>query len=258
MNRFFGVAITSMISLGGLSSAMAADMPMKAPPMVVPEAIYNWTGFYIGAHLGGAWTDQSEIELAPGSASFPIGTAFTPRHASGVLGGVQAGYNLQFSNVVFGIEGEWSAVDVGSTTTNVSAVNGFVSTSTARTKDIESVAGRLGYAANNWLIYGKGGAAWSQGSSTGTGTLANGTAFDTNTTVAHRSGWVAGAGVEWGFAPGWSAKLEYNHYDFGTTDLAVVSSRGTTTFVASNLTLDVVKAGVNYRFNWGGPVVARY
>jgi outer membrane immunogenic protein len=248
-----GVAI-ALIS----APAFAADLPVKAPPMVVPEPIYNWTGFYIGGHVGGAWTDQHETELAPGSASFPTGTAFTARHASGAVGGVQAGYNLQFSNVVLGIEGEWSATDVGSTTTTVSTLNGFVSTSSARTKDIESVAGRLGYAVNNWLIYAKGGGAWSQGSSMGTGTLANGTPFDTTTVTAHRTGWVAGAGFEWGFAPAWSAKLEYDHYDFGTTDLTVFSSRGTTSAVASSLRFDVVKAGVNYRFNWGGPVVAKY
>jgi outer membrane immunogenic protein len=92
----------------------------------------------------------------------------------------------------------------------------------------------------------------------GTGVLANGRFFDTTTTSSDRSGWVVGVGVEWGFAPGWSAKIEYNHIDLGSTDITVLSSLGTTSFVSSTETIDLVKAGVNYRFNWGGPVVARY
>ena len=63
---------------------------------------------------------------------------------------------------------------------------------------------------------------------------------------------------EWGFTPNWSAKIEYNHVDLGSTTVAVNSSRGTTNFVSSSDRIDIVKAGINYRFNWGGPVVAKY
>ena len=238
--------------------AFAADLPMKAPPMAPPEAIYNWTGIYIGAHAGWGWAKEDSTELAPGTTAFPTGTVFNGHNLSGPLGGVQGGFNWQFSQFVLGVEGEWSGMDLTGTATTISTVNGFVSTSAARTKDLETVAGRFGYAVNNWLLYVKGGGAWSQGSSIGTGVLASGRPFDTTTSSSDRSGWVVGVGFEWGFAPGWSAKVEYDHVDLGSTNITILSSLGTTSFVNSTEKIDLVKAGVNYRFNWGGPVVAKY
>jgi outer membrane immunogenic protein len=116
----------------------------------------------------------------------------------------------------------------------------------------------LGYAANNWLFYVKGGGAWTQGNSNGNGFLANGTFFESTSSSTNRSGWVVGGGVEWGFTPNWSAKIEYDHIDTGSTNVTINTSRATTSFVSSSSTIDLVKAGVNYRFNWGGPVVAKY
>lgn len=146
--------------------------------------------------------------------------------------GVQGGFTWQASNnFVLGVEGEYTWSDLSGTATTVSVVNGFTSTTTAKTKDLALVTGRLGYAANNWLFYFKGGGAWGQGSSSGAGTLANGTFFDTTSSNSNRSGWVVGGGVEWGFAPNWSAKLQCNHIDFGSTNVTTASSRGITSFV---------------------------
>jgi outer membrane immunogenic protein len=241
--------------------ARAADLPAKTytktPAYVAP--VYNWTGFYVGGHIGGGWSDLGSTELAPGSVSFPAGTVFTKNNLSGFLGGLQGGFNWQAANnFVVGIEGEYTWSDLRGTETTISGVNGFSSTTTARTKDLALVTGRVGYAAAEWLFYAKGGGAWGQGSSSGIGTLANGTFFDTTSSSTNRSGWIIGAGVEWGFAPNWTAKIEYNHIDFGNSNVTILSSTGTTTFVSSSDTVDLVKAGVNYRFNWGGPVVAKY
>lgn len=240
-------------------SALAADLPAatysKAPVYVAP--VYNWTGFYIGGNIGGGWSDLGSTEIAPGTPAFPIGTVFSKNNLSGFLGGVQGGYNWQVSNIVVGIEGEYSWADVSGTATTV-GLAGFTSTVTAKIKDFALATGRLGYAADNWLFYVKGGGAWGQGSSSGTGFLGNGTFFDTTSSSSNRSGWVVGVGVEWGFAPNWSAKIEYNHIDFGSTNLAIVSSANGISNVSSSDTVDVVKAGVNYRFNWGAPVVAKY
>lgn len=234
--------------------AFAADLPMKAPPMVAPVAVYNWTGFYIGGHVGWGWTEVESIQLAPGSAAFPTGTAFAKNNLDGFLGGVQGGFNWQVSpNFVLGVEGEYSWADINGSARTVSVVNGFVSNTTAHTKELGLFTGRLGYAANNWLFFVKGGGAWGRGSSDGDGFLANGTFFQTTSSSTNRSGWVVGAGVEWGFAPNWSTKIEYNHIDFGSTDVTVFTSRGTTNVVSSSSTIDLVKAGVNYRFNWGAP-----
>ena len=151
--------------------------------------------------------------------------------------------------------------DISGTATTVSTVPrflGFSSISTAKLRDIALVTGRLGYAADNWLFYVKGGGAWGQGKSFSFNNNANGTLFDTSSSSTDRSGWVVGVGAEWGFAPNWSAKIEYNYIDFGSTNVTLNSSNGTQSFVSSSETVNIVKAGVNYRFNWGGPVGATY
>jgi outer membrane immunogenic protein len=252
------IALTMLAFLGLTDLSLAADLPMKAPPMPLPEPFYNWTGFYIGGHIGGGWSDSTSIELPPGSASFPTGTVFTKAQNSGPLVGAQGGYNWQLGPVVLGVEGEFTAMGLHGSETSVSVVNGFISTSASRTKDLELVTGRIGYAANNWLIFAKGGGAWSSGASNSIGTLANGTFFETTTASFNRNGWVVGGGFEWGFAPNWSTKVEYDHIDMGSTNITIIPSRGANTFVTSSLTIDLVKVGVNYRFNWGGPAVAGY
>jgi outer membrane immunogenic protein len=240
--------------------AFAADLPAqtytKAPVYVAP--VYNWTGFYIGGHAGGAWAQQASTEIAPGTPAFPIGSAFSKNNLSGFLGGVQVGYNWQANNpLVVGVEAEYSWADVKGTATTVGAA-GFTSTVAAKNKDYELVTARVGYAADNWLIFAKGGGALGQTSSSGSGVLAGGGLFETTSASSDRSGWVAGGGIEWGFAPNWSAKIEYDHIDLGSTNVAITSSHGTISNISSSDKSDVVKGGVNYRLNWGAPVVAKY
>jgi outer membrane immunogenic protein len=252
----------ALIALISTNPGFAADLPARTysrAPVYVPPPIYNWTGFYIGGNVGWGWARENSTEIAPGTASFPIGTAFATHNLSGFLGGVQAGYNWQAApNFVLGLEGEYSWSDLTGTATTVSLVNNFSSTTLAKTKDFALATARAGYAADNWLFYVKGGGAWTQGNSAGTGFLANGTFFDTTSTSTNRTGWTVGVGVEWGFAPNWSAKIEYNYLDMGSINLPVVSSAGIISNLSSTETINVVKAGVNYRFNWGAPVVARY
>ena len=253
------LATVALTALSIAAPALAADMApayTKAPPMA-PMAVYNWTGFYIGGHIGGGWANQGSVELAPGTGAFPTGTVFTGKDLSGFLGGVQGGYNWQFSNIVLGIEGEYTWADVSgsaSTVSTVPAFLGFTANTTAKLQDIALVTGRVGYAANNWLFYFKGGGAWGQGKSFSINNNANGTLFDTTSSSTDRSGWVVGVGAEWGFAPNWSAKIEYNYIDFGSSNVTLNSSLNTQSFVSSSETVNIVKAGVNYRFNWGAPV----
>jgi len=253
------LATVALTALSIAAPALAADMApayTKAPPMA-PIAVYNWTGFYIGGHIGGGWADQGSVELAPGTGAFPTGTVFAGKDLSGFLGGVQGGYNWQFSNIVLGVEGEYTWADVSGSASTVSTVPrflGFTAISNAKLQDIALVTGRLGYAASNWLFYFKGGGAWGQGKSFSINNNANGTLFDTTSSSTDRSGWVVGVGAEWGFAPNWSAKIEYDYIDFGSSNVTLNSSLGTQSFVSSSETVNIVKAGVNYRFNWGGPV----
>jgi outer membrane immunogenic protein len=249
-----------MMAMGLLAPATAADLAArpytKAPPMPV-AAVYNWTGFYVGGHLGWGWGQIDNTSAAPGTAAFPTGTPFARTDSDGFLGGVQGGFNWQTSNLVLGVECEYTWADIKGSTRTVSLITpAIVTSANSKVDDIAMVTGRIGYAANDWLFFAKGGWAWAQGGSNGVVTRTGVTISNTSTSV-DRDGWIVGAGVEWGFAPNWSAKVEYNHIDFGSSRVAVNQTVGPTTFIDSSSKLDLVKAGVNYRFNWG-PGVARF
>ena len=243
------------------SPGFAADLPVKAPPMPVP--VFSWTGFYVGGNVGWGWGHSVSTEVPPSdSLAFPNGTVFDTIHSNGFLGGAQVGFNYQTAyNLVVGMEGEWDWTNIRGTETTLSTAPrfvGFSSTTTGRIRDLADLTGRIGYAAGNWLFYGKGGVALDQTNSSGVFLGPTGTLVETSTSSTDRSGWIVGAGVEWGFAPGWSAKIEYEHFDFGSTNVGVnhiAATTGvfTTTFVSSTERVDVVKGGINYRFNWGAP-----
>lgn len=259
MIRHFALMSASIILVSGLDGAMAADMPLKAPPMAVP--VDTWTGFYIGGNGGYGWDEIKKVELAPGSGAFPVGTVFSPDRGSGWVAGVQAGYNWQLApHFVVGLEGEYSWADINGSETTISTVPrflGFSSTDSTKLKDFALGTGRIGFADQNWLLYGKGGVAYGETSGSGVATTAAGTLFQTFSSGSTHAGWVLGAGAEWSLAPNWSARIEYDHIFF---DSRTVASVGTvnTTFVNSGLDIDMVRAGINYRFNWGSPILAKY
>lgn len=246
---------TVAIAALGAVSAQAADLGSrpytKAPAYVAP--VYNWGGFYIGAHVGYGWgrtnTDQ-----------FFINGIFDRDGAldrSGVFGGGQIGYNLMLSpNWLVGIEADISGADIAG---NVDVVNGAINAHTHSTVDyFGTVRGRLGYAVDNVLFYGTGGMLWAHSKTnrdllnTGNGQTA------TSSFTSSPVGWTAGAGVEWGFLPNWSAKVEYLYGELKTTgDFTYTGAfAGGSRHLESTTELHTVKLGVNYRF--GGPVIAKY
>ncbi len=217
------LAATSLTFVAA-QAASAADLPRKPiykaqPPIAT---IYDWTGFYIGGHLGGAWSSESATIVGTGATG-----GLDP---SGFLAGGQLGFNWQNGNWVLGIEGDmsWTNAD-GSTTLPagiVAADHNWYATAT----------GRVGYAWNNLLAYVKGGAAWMDADYS----LAGVTTGDT------RTGWTVGTGLEWGLGNNWSAKVEYNYMDFGNDRFTLPVA---TDFDSQ---VHVVKLGFNYRFPWGG------
>ncbi|WJR75123.1 outer membrane beta-barrel protein [Bradyrhizobium sp. NP1] len=226
-------------------NAMAADLAArpytKAPPPVVAP-IYNWTGFYIGVNGGGGWGDSRwQFAAAPFN---------TNHNTSGGMAGGQIGYNWQVTpSWVLGLEadGDWADIN-GSTTCPA----GPLTACSTNTRSLASFRGRVGWAVNNVLFYGTAGAGYANtryNALPAVGTI--------GTFSSDRWGYAAGAGVEWGFAPNWSAKVEYMHYGFDTATAPIGTLGGLGT-AALRLDIDTVKAGINYRFNWGGPVVARY
>ena len=220
--------------------ALAADMPArtytKAPVFTPPQAIYNWTGFYIGGHLGGAFSDGNSLEGNNGR----------------FLGGVQAGFDYQFApSWVLGIEAQYSWMDRN--TTNFGFPGATVVSSTGANQ-LGSVTGRLGYTWGPALLYAKGGYAWRDGNGLGVSVAGLPAGFTTDRN--HKDGYTVGAGLEYMFAPSWSAKAEYQYYNFGKTNF----TGGPAPIVGSRFNSDehTVKVGVNYRFGWGGPVASKY
>jgi outer membrane immunogenic protein len=235
------LASVGILAIAAASSASAADLPARGPMVAKAPAymaqVYNWTGFYVGGHLGWARVDlNSTIIAAP--AGFTTGT-LGGSSQSGFLGGGQAGFNYQVGQFVFGVEGDIAWTDI-SRTTVVGPIAGITLRETSKVDWVATLAGRLGYAWGPALLYVKGGVAWMDWSTTATATGAVvGTATGGNT----ETGYVLGAGLEYGFTPNWSGKLEYNYLDFGTER---VTGAGFT--VDTSLRTHIVKAGINYRF----------
>lgn len=263
MSRHFGWALASIVSLGvsGLGAASAADMAVKARPMPVPPVItYNWTGCYIGGNVGGGWaqTDQSQIGKVDGTVINPASN-FGSSTGSNVIGGAQIGCDYQFAgNWVVGIQGMFDFGNINSQHT-LPAFPTFYSTNS--TKDVFTVTGRVGYLFSPALLgYVKGGGAFARIDHNIYGTVPA-TFLSESANGVDRSGWTVGGGLEWMFAPGWSVFGEFNYMDFGRSNINFVQAPGTVgvaDVVRTRLQVDQVLFGVNYKFNFGGPVVARY
>jgi outer membrane immunogenic protein len=245
------VAVFTAIPIG---SVFAAEMPVKAPPAPTPP--YNWTGFYLGAEVGGAWATQ-QVTNVTGPTAFPAGTVDRPADLSGPLGGIYGGANYEFYNhVVIGIDGDFIGADLDGRTTDISTVNGNVADHTDHVDWIATVTGRLGYAWDNWLVYGKGGAAWAHWTgSSDTYNAAQTVALAEGSSSSTRDGWTAGGGVEYGFTPNITIKVEYDYVGFDTTNFMasetpLVAAAGSPAVYQRSATssLNMVKVGMAYKF----------
>jgi outer membrane immunogenic protein len=267
MRRFWIVAIAALTG----SAANAADMarPYAKAPAPVVAPVYNWTGAYVGLNVGGVWS-RDEVTWAANPALFGIG--FTPVlnasgtgaiNASGVTAGGQIGYNVQVSPMwLLGVEADINYTDLARSRTVFvppPGTAGTFVTSTFESKWLATVRGRAGILAGpTLLLYGTGGVAFANVKTTDFALFT----FDGTTNAAAsnttRVGWTAGAGAEWGFAPNWSAKIEYLYVDLGSVNYTSLNSVtvGATINHDHRLTENLVRVGINYRF--GGPVVAKY
>jgi len=259
-------AIASFV-LGGFAvmavPAQAADMGIPSrsyyPPTPPPPAIYDWTGIYLGGHIGGGMLVDSVSQngISPGGFNFANTGNLRP---AGVIGGAQIGANYEFAPWVVGVEASWtdSAIS-GSTLIGCTSVCSIPPTPTPVASQrftshalwFADVTGRLGYAANDWLFYAKGGGAWMRVSYTeDLLTTGGGITAATQVFTDNRTGFTVGAGIEFGLVENLSGKIEYDFYDFGSKNYNF--NLITPASVSSNLHTIIV--GLNYRFNWsGGP-----
>ena len=228
-------------------SGMAAELARAVPAYQAPAMNYDWTGFYIGAHVDDnrSKTNGNSIDATTGTSAPLDGST------SGWHGGIQVGYDYMMpSRAVIGILADISSGDTKTTTTT--AASG-TSTNQSRVFDSESVRGRLGYAADNILLYATGGWAWSSTQAIRTqltGAFNNATAGTDEAVNTYLSGWTAGAGVAFAFAQNWSVFAEYRYTRFGSSTIALPFSQLSTT---STITASAMELGVNYKFNGSVP-----
>jgi len=243
----------SLIALGAAAPASAADLAArpytKAPPMIA--AVYDWSGFYIGANGGWGSSHNCLTNTAVGGVAFAPLSEGCHDADGGTIGG-QVGYRWQAGNWVFGLEaqGNWADFN-GSNASDLIALGGVNRT---KIDAFGLFTGQVGYAANNVLFYVKGGAAVTNNRYEG---LFAGTVFDRSEQT--RWGGTIGAGVEYAFAPNWSFGVEYNHLFMGTqnyniTGVGVLAGNIRNDDIKQDA--DLVTARINYRF--GGPVIAKY
>lgn len=217
--KTFLLAGVSVIALG-ITSASAADIVRRAPPPAAApayvEPVYNWTGAYVGLNGGYGW----------GSSDFSAPFTSGAFDASGGLVGGTLGYNYQFNQIVFGLEG-----DIGASFMKGSSVCGGAFTCQTENTWLGTARGRIGYSFGRFMPYVTGGAAFGDIKTTVNGV---GSASDT------KVGWTAGGGIEAVLSGPWTAKVEYLHVDLG---------RGGSIFGSdAKFETDIVRAGINYRF----------
>ena len=201
-----------------------------APPLL------SWTGFYVGAHLGGAWSD---VEWANVTWT---GERVT-NNSSGFFGGAQMGYNQQFGNIVLGVETTLSGGSLSRSFRSV--VDPAAVTYNTVDNTIVTVTGRLGVAGDQWMLYAKAGWAGTQVDLSGRNTaIPDRFSFDD-----WRNGWTVGGGFEYKVSRNISLGLEYSFIDLGSESVSGVTRLGTPVLVRDNdVQIQAITARLNYQF----------
>jgi outer membrane immunogenic protein len=209
-----GVALFALVTTASAAD-LAARTYTKAPVAVSPA--YNWSGFYAGAVGGYAWASDG----------------------NGGFGGGTVGYNWQApgSQFVFGLEVDAVGSDLKASQTQ--AVLGIPVTAEDKVDAFGSVTGRVGVAVNAALLYFKGGYAWADNK-------ISGSALGITLSDSHlHSGYTVGGGVEYMFAPSWSAKVEYMYANYSSQTYTIAPGAS---FASGTIDFNTIKAGINYHF----------
>jgi outer membrane immunogenic protein len=246
-----GIALSGFVA----APATAADMPVKAAPPPVVE-LFNWSGLYIGGHVGYGWGHTDWNNITDGIAFVFTGASVSQR-PRGVIGGGHIGYNVQSGAWVFGLEGSYSVTSIKKTEFDVDIPpSGNGDTFESRIRDMFTLTGRLGYAWNRTLLYAKGGFASADVRIRAVDTLVL-PVNDVFTSSERHNGWTLGAGLEHAVTQNFIVGIEYNYFSFGDERHAGITSvRAVPISTNVDATLHAVLARLSYKF--GGPVVARY
>ena len=216
-------ASVAVLAVSG-GAVLTADAPVRPPvgkAQMVSAPLFNWSGLYYGVSGGYGWGSSRHNDPA-GSGSFDV---------DGWMLGGTAGYNWQSGPMVFGLEGDLSWTNMeGRGTSAVGPI-------TTELNWLGTGRARAGYAADAYLLYVTGGAAFAKVDAANP-IAGGGSGSET------RVGWTVGGGVEVALAQNWTAKTEYLYVDLGDKD----TYRTTTGAVEVALKSHIVRMGLNYKF----------
>jgi opacity protein-like surface antigen len=252
----YGVFLQSGYHWGDTTPAGGGGAPVRASAGAAGPM--DWTGIYLGGHLGGGWSDAQWSDPFGSAPSGFGGTNIAgfgdETHATGPLGGGQIGANWQIGHLVLGIEGAASAADLRGDDTCFSGLGGINCEHVVNA--IATVTGRAGFAWDRSLVYAKAGAAWANTTYNLNGNTFNVT-LGTGSANVTTSGWVAGVGLEYALTNHWTTSFEYDHVGLGSVivpfpTVATINSQ----IIGVAQSIDTIKLGLNYKFDWGAPILA--
>lgn len=229
------------------SAALAADLPVRSAPMApAPRLAMSWSGFYVGAQIGGATTEAKMVDFDNDRATLSWQSVFV---------GLHAGYDHQIGNIVLGIEGDVNA-RFGSSESSLTYFDAIPWGWRSATKWDASVRARLGFlVTDSTLLYATGGVAFANMKLDNPSCRACADWDDINLYGGTRTGWTVGAGIQYALSSNWSLRGEYRYADYGSKR----SNYDNGKFATSRINEHRVSFGMSYKF--GSPaqaVVARY
>jgi opacity protein-like surface antigen len=218
------VGAAACLHFGLERAAIAADLPIKAPAYT--PLPYNWSGLYVGANFGGAFSG--------GTAKFDD-AAFDPGPTAFIVG-FDLGYNWQFGHFLAGLEGDFYGAVFNRPNVSLATPLGPVQAS-GNQHWISTLGARFGFTSDKWLYYGKAGGGWIE--ERAMLNLANGTSWSG---LSAKGGWLAGGGLEYAFKPNWTVRLEYDYLGLGNWTASTVPT------VTWSRDVQMLTMGVNYTF----------
>lgn len=266
-------------TVAGAPTGNAADLATRPYAKAQVDPAYDWSGFYLGGTAGGAWS-RNTVGVSPVNGVAPLydvpdlstlgAVGSTTTKGSHAIVGGKVGYNVQAGSFVVGIEADLSSFRFNATAASTGSPfatmpAGFATfNETASASWLATIRGRVGYAADRVLVYGTGGAAFANVgfSNAYVGLSPHGFGLENEVSAASqtKTGWAAGAGIEYALTRNWIVSAEYLHVDLGaisTSGLVTTGGAPTATLnFSSKLTSDIVRGGISYKF--GGPVLATY
>lgn len=258
MKKFLVAAALAALSA---TPALAADMLAKKAPPPPRAPAWSWTGFYAGLNAGGGWAKSDWFEDVSGSGGGgPPGFQDASVNASGVLGGGQIGFDWQNGWAVFGLQADADAAGIRGGSSCFPQVLNVAQSCTTKIDALGTVTARFGAAFDRTLYYVLGGFAWEHErlNNPGNDDLVTPAVPFNPEFSGTKPGATVGAGVEYALSGNWSAFVQYNYLGFGRRAAVFTEfNPAAAAVIGSSFTeivredIQVVKAGINYRFNWG-------